>query len=184
MRQSGDSSLRDGTVTVKRPSVSKENGEPNRSRGESRDLSIAEGEVMVCGACGNAPTSRHGVRGTSGKAGCGIRCSNRTRVSQTRRSGASARQEAVPRQLSTGEQTAKASTRPRGKGVPTPNPARRRAQARHPNRVLRITPRVHAKFSSSADLVIEVSGVPTRNEGDARCSRCSRATYVWARRGL
>lgn len=95
----------------------------------------------------------------------GIRCSNRTRVTHTRRSGSSARQEAVTEATPNWERLQSASTRPRGKGVPTPNPARRRAQARHPNRVLRITPRVHAKFSSSADLVIEVSGVPTRQKG-------------------
>lgn len=162
MRQSGDSSLRDGAVAVTRPSVSKEKGEPTRSRSESRGLSIAEGEVAVHGACGNAPLSRHGVRGTSGKASCGhpMLESNQGFANPKVRSERSprGRAEATP----TREQLQSASTRPRGKGVPTPNPARRRAQARHPNRVLRITPRVHAKFSSSADLVIEVSGVPTR----------------------
>lgn len=88
--------------------------------------------MAVSGARGNAPTNRHGVRGSSGKASGGHPMLEPARVSQTRRSGASARQEAVPRRLPQREPNAKASTRPRGKGVPTPNPARRRAQARHP----------------------------------------------------
>lgn len=44
-------------------------------------------------------------------------------------------------------------------------PGRRKSTA---NRMLRITPRVHASYSSSADLVIEVPGVPTAKQGGAR----------------
>lgn len=170
---------------VKRPSVSREKGEPNRGRGESRDSSFAEGEVTVSGARGNAPTTRHDARGTSGKARCGhpMLESGQGLANPKARSGRSPRGRAEASPLR--EKLQSASTRPRGKGVPTPNPARRRAQARHANRVLRITQRVHASFSSSADPVIEVSGVPTRQKGDARCSRCSpRATYGWVRREL
>lgn len=127
MRQSGASSPRRWRCAVKRPSVSREKGEPNRSRGESRGLSIAEGEVMVFGARGNAPTSRHGVRGTSGKAGCGhpMLEPNQGLANPKVRSERSprGRAEATPSR----EKLQSASTRPRGKGVPTPNPARRRA---------------------------------------------------------
>lgn len=86
--------------------------------------------MTVSGARGNAPTTRHDVRGTSGKARCGhpMLESGQGLANPKARSGRSPRGRAEASPLR--EKLQSASTRPRGKGVPTPNPARHRAQAR------------------------------------------------------
>ena len=170
---------------MKRPSVSKEKGEPNRSRGESRGLSIAEGEVTVSGARGNAPTSRHGARSTPGKAGCGIRCSNRTRVNAYPKVRSERSPRGRARRLPT--EGGHCNPPPRVLGVevfqrPTPPGA---ARKRDIQTGCFESHRGYTQSSHRLQISSSKCRAFPRDKGDARCSRCSpRATYGWVRREL